>query len=188
MAAPVYRGGRPFIKPGVRFGNNVGLFNISGAPTNGTSGSFFGVAGPGSILQRSNGAVYINTNTKASPTWTLSAGVGALAAAALAALITYTGDGAISIASQVALLTKGSAAAMTVAAPGAAGIGTRITIVSGSNFAHVITFTGGTLGDGTTGLNTTVTMTAFIGSAITVIANTATQWVTESSINLTSIA
>lgn len=103
-------------------------------------------------------------------------------------LVTYSGDGAITLTSQIALLTKGSAAAMTVAAPGAAGIGARITIVSGSNFAHVITFTGGTLGDGTTGLNTTVTMTAFIGSAITFIGNTATQWVTESSINLTSIA
>lgn len=103
-------------------------------------------------------------------------------------LLTYTGDGAITLTSQVALLTKGSAAAMTVAAPGTAGIGARITIVSGSNFAHVITFTGGTLGDGTTGLNTTVTMTAFIGSSITVIANTATQWVVESQNNLTSIA
>lgn len=103
-------------------------------------------------------------------------------------LVTYSGDAAITLVSQVALLTKGSAAAMTLAAPGAAAVGTRITIVSGSNFAHVITFTGGTLGDGTTGLNTTVTMTAFIGSAITVIANTATQWVVESQNVLTSIA
>lgn len=102
-------------------------------------------------------------------------------------LTTYSGDGAITIASQVALLTKGSAAAMTVAVPGASGVGVRITITSGSNFAHVITFTGGTLGDGTTGLNTTVTMTAFIGSSITVIGNTATQWVVESQNQLTSI-
>lgn len=106
----------------------------------------------------------------------------------VANLVTYSGDAAITIVSQVALLTKGSAAAMTVAAPGAAGIGTRITITSGSNFAHVITFTGGTLGDGTTGLNTTVTMTAFIGSSITVVANTASQWVVESQNVLTSIA
>jgi hypothetical protein len=103
-------------------------------------------------------------------------------------LTTITGDGAVTIASGTVLLTKGSAAAITVAAPGTAGIGARITIVSGSNFAHVVTFTGGTLGDGTTGLNTTVTMTAFIGSSITVIANTATQWVVESQNNLTSIA
>jgi hypothetical protein len=103
-------------------------------------------------------------------------------------LVTYTGDAAITLVSQVALLTKGSAAAMTVAAPGAAGVGARITITSGSNFAHVVTFTGGTLGDGTTGLNTTVTMSAFIGSTITVIGNTATQWIVESQNNLTSIA
>lgn len=103
-------------------------------------------------------------------------------------LVTYSADGAISLVSQVALLTKTSAAAMTVAAPGTAGIGARITITAGSNFAHVITFTGGTLGDGTTGLNTTVTMTAFIGSTITVIGNTATQWVVESQNVLTSIA
>lgn len=103
-------------------------------------------------------------------------------------LVTYADDGAITLVSQIALLTKGTAAAMTVAAPGTAGIGARITIVSGSNAAHVISFTGGTLGDGTTGLNTTVTMTAFIGSAITVIGNTATQWVVESQNVLTSIA
>jgi hypothetical protein len=103
-------------------------------------------------------------------------------------LVTYPGDAAITLVSQVALLTKGSAAAMTIAAPGAAGVGARITITAGSNFAHVITFTGGTLGDGTTGLNTTVTMTAFIGSSITVIGNTATQWIVESQNVLTSIA
>lgn len=103
-------------------------------------------------------------------------------------IVTYPVDAAIAIENHVALLTKGSAAAMTVAAPGAAGIGKRITIISGSNFAHVITFTGGTLGDGTTGLNTTVTMTAFIGSAIVVVANTAGQWVVESQNVLTSIA
>lgn len=122
-----------------------------------------------------NGILYVNNGSAA-------VGAGALP------LNTYAADGAITLVSQVALLTKGSAAAMTVAAPGATKIGTRITIVSGSNFAHVITFTGGTLGDGTTGLNTTVTMTAFIGSAITVIANTATQWVVESQNVLTSIA
>lgn len=70
MAASVYRGGRPFVKPGIRFGNNTGIFNLSGAPVNGTSGSFVGVAGPGSILLSTNGSHYINTNTKASPTWT----------------------------------------------------------------------------------------------------------------------
>ena len=101
---------------------------------------------------------------------------------------TIAGDGAVTIASGVNYLTKGSAAAITVAAPSAPGIGVRITITSGSAFAHVITFTGGTLWDGTTGANTTVTMTAFQGSTITVIGTTATTWNVESQENLTSVA
>lgn len=139
-----------------------------------------GPAGQTNPLVTESGAQTLTSKTLTSPTINGAQGT--------ENLLTYTGDGAITLTSQVALLTKGSAAAMTVAAPGTAGIGARITIVSGSNFAHVITFTGGTLGDGTTGLNTTVTMTAFIGSSLTVIANTATQWVVESQNNLTSIA
>lgn len=43
----------------------------SGAPTNGTSGTGVGDAGPGSTYwDYTNSQVYINTNTKASPTWT----------------------------------------------------------------------------------------------------------------------
>lgn len=44
------------------------------APTNGASGTGAGDAGPGSRYTRSAGAnskLYINTNTKASPTWTV---------------------------------------------------------------------------------------------------------------------
>lgn len=45
----------------------------SGAPTNGTSGTGAGKAGPGSVYTRtSNGAKYTNTNTKASPTWVVA--------------------------------------------------------------------------------------------------------------------
>lgn len=83
----------------------------------------------------------------------------------------YSADGAIAItASGNAVITKGSAAAMTVAAPSSQD-GTEITIISGSNNAHVITFTGTTLYDGTTGANTTVTMAAFIGAAVTILAS-----------------
>jgi hypothetical protein len=101
---------------------------------------------------------------------------------------TISGDGAVTIQSGIVYLTKGSAAAISVAAPGASGIGVRITITSGSAFAHVITFTGGTLWDGTTGVNTTVTMTAYPGSTLTVIGTTATTWNLESQENLTSVA
>lgn len=43
----------------------------AGAPVNGTSGTGAGVAGPGCLLiDTTNKFLYINTNTKASPTWT----------------------------------------------------------------------------------------------------------------------
>lgn len=89
---------------------------------------------------------------------------------------TITGDGAVSISSGVTLLTKGSAAAITLAAPGAAGIGKVLTITTGSDFAHVVTFTGGTLWDGTAGANTTWTAAAVQGSSITVVGTTAVKW------------
>lgn len=42
----------------------------AGAPTNGTT--FAGVAPKGSLLiDTTNGKLYINTNTQASPTWTV---------------------------------------------------------------------------------------------------------------------
>lgn len=99
---------------------------------------------------------------------------------------TYTANGAITISSGVNVVAKTSAAAMTVAAPTAAQEGTWMTIISNTDFAHVITFTGSTLLDGTTGANLTVTMTAFKGSAITVIA-VGTKWLLKNSSNVTSI-
>ncbi len=89
---------------------------------------------------------------------------------------TYAVDGAISVAPQTAYLTKGSAAAMTLAAPGAAGIGMVLTITTGTDFAHVVTFTGTTLQDGTVGANSTWTSAAVQGSSITVVGVTAAKW------------
>lgn len=44
----------------------------AGAPVDGTSGSGAGVAGPGSrYTDTTNKNLYINANTKASPTWKL---------------------------------------------------------------------------------------------------------------------
>lgn len=94
-----------------------------------------------------------------------------------AAFATISGDGAIPLVPGKTLLTKGSAAAITIAAPGAAMIGKKITVVAGSDFAHVVTFTGSTLKDGTTGAKITWTSAAFIGSAITIMGVSATQWV-----------
>lgn len=99
-----------------------------------------------------------------------------------------TGDFAASVdVDRTYYLTKGSAAAVTVKAPGAKNIGRRLTFITGSDFAHVVTFTGSTLKDGTTGAKITWTSVAFIGSSITVRASTATQWVVESK-NLGTVA
>ena len=90
------------------------------------------------------------------------------------------GDGAIDISfDSITLLTKGSAAAVTVAAPGALNIGRLIEIHNGSDFAHVVTFTGSTLRDGTTGASITWTAAAFRGSSLTVRAVDATTWSVE---------
>jgi hypothetical protein len=69
MSAPIYKGGRPFVKPGVRLGSNTGVFPVVGAPVDGTT--LANVAGPGSILLSTSGVVYVNTGSKSSPTWTV---------------------------------------------------------------------------------------------------------------------
>jgi len=72
--------------------NAIGLrrsFRKSGAPVDGTSGTLVGVADPGDVLiDYTNKKLYVNTNTKASPTWSqiLTAGV------AFAGDLTITGD------------------------------------------------------------------------------------------------
>lgn len=109
----------------------------------------------------------------------------ALTAGLTEGVTTISGDGAVTLASGTVVLTKGSAAAITVAAPSSQD-GTKIRIISNSDFAHVVTFTGSTLLDGTTGANLTVTMTAFKGSAIEVVA-VGTKWLLVSSSNVTSI-
>jgi len=48
----------------------------AGIPTSGTSGTGAGLCGKGTVLiDVTNGGVYINTNTKASPTWTVVSNV-----------------------------------------------------------------------------------------------------------------
>jgi len=52
-----------------------GVINIAGygVPTSGTSGTGVGVCGPGSLyFDATNALLYMNTNTTASPTWTLA--------------------------------------------------------------------------------------------------------------------
>jgi hypothetical protein len=71
----LFRVGALLVKPSI-----VLPLTGSGAPTNAVTGA--GVAGPGSFyIRTSNGAVYVNTNTKASPTWTQLGSVAALTSA-----------------------------------------------------------------------------------------------------------
>lgn len=78
----------------------------------------------------------------------------------------YLTDGAIAITNGTAVLTKGSAGAYTLAAPTAAQAGTRLRIISQTDFAHVITATN-LIDDGVTGgAKDTATFAAFAGAAI----------------------
>lgn len=53
-------------------GNNMAIFPINGTPTDGTAGTGAGWAGIGSLTaDTAGGKLYINTGTKASPTWTV---------------------------------------------------------------------------------------------------------------------
>jgi hypothetical protein len=50
----------------------LGPYAFTGAPVNGTSGTLAGIAGPGALAVQTDGApprLFINTGTKASPTW-----------------------------------------------------------------------------------------------------------------------
>lgn len=51
--------------------DNIGIFPNIGAPTNGTTGTGANVLGKGAmVVNVSTGLYYVNTGTKASPTWT----------------------------------------------------------------------------------------------------------------------
>jgi hypothetical protein len=59
-----------YSKGDLRLSNEIVVLSGAGAPTDGTSGTGVGNAGPGSLyIDRTAGKLYINTNTKASPTW-----------------------------------------------------------------------------------------------------------------------
>ncbi len=65
---------RPILVPWITLmevaGRRLQLFPGAGAPTDGTSGDGAGTAGPGSLyFDVTNGTIYINSNTLASPTW-----------------------------------------------------------------------------------------------------------------------
>jgi hypothetical protein len=147
--------------------NFTPLLNNAGAPTNGTSGTFAGQAGPGALLiDFTNAVLYINIGTLASPTWvTLGEGSQPIS------LSTLSVNGAIPIASRSYVITKVGVLADTLAAPAASpgGDGVLITITSDNANLHTITFTGGTLDSGGAGV-TTATFNANKGASLTVVS------------------
>jgi hypothetical protein len=57
---------------GISIGNGAWVFSNAGVPSAGTSGTGAGWAGKGSLCtDTTNGKLYINTGTTASPTWTV---------------------------------------------------------------------------------------------------------------------
>ena len=94
---------------------------------------------------------------------------------------------AIPIANGVVIMTKGSASAFTLAAPTATTQdGTRMTFISNSAYAHVITATG-LIHDGVTGgAKNTATFGAYVGASLTLVAYQA-KWYVESK-NVCTIA
>jgi len=110
----------------------------------------------------------------------LVAKLGAIGASVQPPVTTIPGDAAIPVDRDgIYLLTKGSAAALTLAVPGANNVGRRITLIGGTDFAHVCTAASTSVHDGTTGGHGTLTSAAFIGSVLKLIAITATQYVPE---------
>lgn len=140
MSAPIYRGGPPFNGSFYRFPHSVAFPILSaGAPTNGTSGTGVGVAGPGSAcIDYTNKAWYYNTGTKASPTWTA---FGSTAGAATPSSVACTGA-----------VTSSSASAGFGYATGAGGTVTQATDkstgVTLSKVTGAITMNNASLADG----------------------------------------
>lgn len=60
------------LKSDIRLSKEVCIFQGAGAPVDGIAGTGAGFAGPGSLfIDRTNANMFINANTKASPTWKL---------------------------------------------------------------------------------------------------------------------
>ena len=156
--------------------NDVWDLVKAGAPTNGTSGDGAGFAGPMSQLwDVTNKKNYLNTNTKASPTWSI-----VLNSASQITRTALSVNGAITVAPGNYVITKAGVLADTLAAPAASpgGDGIVISIISDTANAHTITFTGGTLDSGSAAV-TTATFNAQKGASLTVESYNARWKVTE---------
>lgn len=73
MGADLFRNLRVPFFPAIQLKNRVRIMTGSAAPSDGTSGTGAGKAGPGSLYLRTNGTMYQNAGTTASPTWVINA-------------------------------------------------------------------------------------------------------------------
>lgn len=92
---------------------SVGVIPVqnAGAPVSGTSGTGVGLCGPGTLLMDiTNTKLYINTNTLASPTWTLIASV-----TGLTGDVTVSSTGVVTIGAGAVTATKIAANTITSA-------------------------------------------------------------------------
>jgi hypothetical protein len=106
------------------------VFRNAGAPTNGTSGTFAAIARKGDLLiDYTNGSLYQNTNTLASPTWTAFANVSPAELTSLLAAIPTTAVTHIS-ASDAATVSATSASAAAGDPPTKAEFDVVVTLVN----------------------------------------------------------
>lgn len=99
--------------------NDVWQGSAAGAPTSGTSGTGVGIAGPGSVYTNiSTGIQYVNTNTKASPTWSPvpTGGADGVLILPTATVPAQTADGSVVWDSDSDLLTVGDGSSRKVMA------------------------------------------------------------------------
>lgn len=138
------------------FVSDVYLGAITTTPVSGVGGTGAGIAGPGSILCKTNGVVYANTNTKNSPTWTAQLALGGIltgSTLALSGIITnYNGVAtaglAVPIIRAAAHLTGRTAAVASIITYTPAVDATvdvscsmLITTSSGENFTITVSYT-----------------------------------------------
>ena len=91
--------------------NGCPFLTNAGAPTSGTSGTYAGQAGPGSVLiDFTNKNIYVNTNTLASPTWSI---IGQFSA--ISGDITVTAGGVATIGAGAVTSSKIAAGVIQVA-------------------------------------------------------------------------
>lgn len=145
-----------------RLSNDIWIIGGLGAPADGTSGTGAGVTGKGSVYASSTGgSLYVNTGTKASPTWTIvEAGVGAVtnvtANGGLASSGGATPNISITNANLIGVRDNGNITGNAATATTATSATTATTATNATNF------TGNLAGQVTGPMGTTVV--AFVGA------------------------